>query len=510
MKTKIAIALLLFAAAASPAASAAALAAAAAGSAGPGMDRVLLPSAASPLVAVRLVFRTGSEDDPAGKEGLAALTARIMAEGATQSKTYPEIIDALYPIAGDIRVQVAKEMTTFFGVIHRDNLSRYAALLEDAVRRPKFADDDFKRHRQDAIDEISKSLRGNDDEELGKESLNVMLYGGTPYGHPEAGTVEGLRSITVEDVKGFYRSHFTRDRLTIGLAGGYPATFADTFAASFDGLPAAGAPRAPLPPREPLSKTSVRLVQKDARANAVSIGAPIALTRADDDFYPLYVASSYLGEHRTFNGVLMNQLRGVRGLNYGDYCYIENFVQDGGSTFPVPNIARREQYFSIWIRPVVPDNTWFSVRAALYHLDKLEREGIPEKDFEQTRKFLETYNKLWTQNASRRLGYAIDAKYYGKDIQAELQRRLPSITKAEVDAAVRKYLPKGNFDIAVVTDDAAKFQAQLVSGEPTPIHYDTQGTPEAVLTEDKTIEKFPIAVKAEDVRVVPASEMFEK
>lgn len=475
-----------------------------------GPERVLLPAGGSPLVAVRLAFRTGSQDDPAGKEGLAALTATIMAQGATQTKSYPQIIDALYPIAGDVDVQVSKEMTVFSGTIHRDNLERYAALLEDAVLRPKFADDDFRRHRQDAIDEISKTLRGNDDEELGKESLNVMLYGGTPYGHPNSGTVNGLTSITADDVRSFYRTHFTRDRLIVGLAGGYPASFADAFAARFDALPATGAARVELPPQPAPSKTSVLLVQKDARANAISIGAPIAVTRSDDDFYPLYVANSYLGEHRTFNGVLMNQLRGVRGLNYGDYSYIERFVQDGYTTFPAPNVPRREQHFSIWLRPVVPGNTWFAVRAALYHLDKLEREGIPEKDFEQTRKFLETYNKLWTQNASRRLGYAIDAKFYGKDIQAELQRRLPSMTKAEVDAAVRKYLPRGNFDIAVVTDDAGKFRDELVSGAATPIHYDTQGTPEAVLAEDKAIEKFPVPVKAEDVRIVPASEMFQK
>ncbi len=503
MKKSIALALLA-AGAAFP------LAAAVPGPAGAALEKVLLPSAGSPLVAVRLVFRCGSEDDPSGKEGLAALTATMMAEGATRSRTYPQIIDALYPIAGDIGVQVGKEMTAFSGTIHRDNLARYAALLEDSVLHPRFADDDFKRHRQDAVDAISKSLRGNDDEDLGKESLNVMLYGGTPYGHPQEGTVTSLRSITVDDVKAFYRSHFTRDRLVVGLAGGYPADFAEAFAARFDELPAAGAPRVTLPPPAPPTKTSVLLVEKDARANAVSIGAPIAVTRSDDDFYPLYVANSYLGEHRTFNGVLMNQLRGVRGLNYGDYSYIEGFVQDGGSTFPVPNIGRREQYFSIWLRPVVPDNTWFAVRAALYHLDKLEREGIPEKQFGQTKKFLETYSKLWTQNASRRLGYAIDAKYYGKDIQKELQRRLPAMTKAEVDAAVKKYLPNGNFDIAIVTDDAAKFKTQLLGGQPTPIHYDTQGTPESVLSEDKTIEKFPIAVAAEDVRIVPAGEMFEK
>jgi len=251
-------------------------------------------------------------------------------------------------------------------------------------------------------------------------------------------------------------------------------------------------------------------VKKPGPSTALSFGYPIDVHRGSREFYALWVANSWLGEHRNSSGHLFQFIRETRGMNYGDYSYIENFVQEGGSTFPVPNIARRDQSFSIWIRPVVPENTWFAVRAALYHLDKLEREGIPEKDFEQTRKFLQTYNKLWSQNASRRLGYAIGATYYDKDVQSELERRLPSMTKAEVDAAVRRHLPKGTFAIAVVTDHAEKFKQELLSGGATPIHYDTQGTPEAVLDEDKVIEKFPIAVKAEDVRVVPASEMFEK
>src|SRR5439155_12439890 len=36
-----------------------------------------LPVAATPLVALRFVFQAGAEDDPKGKEGLAALTAAM-------------------------------------------------------------------------------------------------------------------------------------------------------------------------------------------------------------------------------------------------------------------------------------------------------------------------------------------------------------------------------------------------------------------------------------------------
>src|SRR5467141_4810535 len=101
-----------------------------------------------------------------------------------------------------------------------------------------------------------------------------------------------------------------------------------------------------------------------APATAISIGFPIGVTRADKDFYALLVANSYLGEHRTFNGRLMNTMRGDRGLNYGDYSYTEIFIQDGGSTFPLTNIPRRQQFFSIWIRPVPPVNALFALRQA--------------------------------------------------------------------------------------------------------------------------------------------------
>ena len=93
-------------------------------------------------------------------------------------------------------------------------------------------------------------------------------------------------------------------------------------------------------------------VEKDCRSTAISIGFPIDVTRASPDFYALMIANSHLGEHRTFNGRLMIRMREVRGLNYGDYSYIEHFVQDGGSTFPLTNFTRSQQYFSIWIRPV--------------------------------------------------------------------------------------------------------------------------------------------------------------
>ena len=49
------------------------------------LQTVLLHNAQTPLVTFRLVFRTGSVDDPVGKEGLTTVTADLLAEGGTRS-----------------------------------------------------------------------------------------------------------------------------------------------------------------------------------------------------------------------------------------------------------------------------------------------------------------------------------------------------------------------------------------------------------------------------------------
>src|SRR6185503_18547085 len=55
--------------------------------------------------------------------------------------------------------------------------------------------------------------------------------------------------------------------------------------------------------------------QKDTRATAISIGAPLGITRADGaDWAALNVARAWLGEHRMSQGRLFQRLRVHRVL----------------------------------------------------------------------------------------------------------------------------------------------------------------------------------------------------
>jgi zinc protease len=469
----------------------------------------LLNSPSDPLVAFRIVIRAGSQNDPPGKEGLSALTAAMVAEGGTKSLTYDQLLEAFYPMAAFLGGAGRKEVTVFSSTIHRDNLGAFVPLVTRMIREPRFAPEDFERLRNEALDYVTKTLRASNDEELGKWTLQTELYKNHPYGHPDLGTAQGLKAITLDDVKQFHRRHYTHEALKLGLGGGFGESTTRMLESEFARLPSAplDVPQLPTPHRP--QGIDVTIVEKPADATAISLGFPIDVTRSDDDFYALAVANSYLGEHRTFNGKLMVDLRSKRGLNYGDFSYIEDFIQDGQSTFPVPNNPRRQAYFSIWIRPVPPDKAIFALRAALWELDRLVTSGLSPQDFEATRAYLLNYCKLWVQTLSRRLGYAMDGEFYGrKDLVTELTERLPRLTVAEVNSAVRKHLKSGGIKVAIVARDAAGLREILTSGKPTPITYDTQGTPEDVLAEDKQIAAFPL--KDVSVRIVPVAQMFER
>lgn len=474
-----------------------------------GQAASVLQPGTSPLIVFRIMFMTGAAFDPPGKAGLASLTAAIVGEGGSRAKTYQQIVDAMYPMATSVGWQVDKEMTVFTGTTHVENLDRFYGLLKEMLLEPGFRQDDFTRVRDAAVNYLKVSLREGNDEELGKEYLYDLVYAGHPYGHHNGGAISALQKLTVHDVRAFYRDHYTRANLVIGLAGGYPKGFDAKVEADFAKLPAGVADEIKFPAPMLPAGSRIAIVTRDTRSTAISMGFPIDVTRASPDWPAVALAASYLGQHRSSYSHLYQRLREARGLNYGDYAYVEYFPRGMFQFTPDPNLARQQQIFQIWIRPVEVNTGVFTLRAALYEYDRFVREGLSRDAFDATREFLTKYSNVLTQTQSARLGYALDSRYYGiADYNSYMRGALAKLTVDDVNRAIRQHLATDRMQIVIVTKDPKPFQDAVVKNTASPITYNSP-KPKDIMEEDASITAYKLNVKPENVTVVPVDRVFE-
>jgi zinc protease len=463
-----------------------------------------------PQLNIKLLFAVGSAHDPAGKEGLAALTAAMMSRAGSTTMTIDEIDAALYPTAGSFVGRTDKEVTSFTGSIHRDRWQTLNDIAFPQLLSQGWRQGDFDRLKMRQLNALVQDLRSNNEEELGKERLQTNIFRGTPYGHVTLGTVAGLRVITLDDVRGFARQMYTRANLTVGLSGDVPDEMVRDLQARLHTLP-----DGPAADRVKVEATrrpgiEVEILEKDTRATAMSFGFPIEVTRAHPDFAALSVARAWLGEHRMSSGRLYQQIREVRGINYGDYAYIEAFPRGMFQFFPDPNVARSRQIFEIWIRPVVPVNAHMTLRIAVHELAQLVRNGLTKEEFEATRDYLMKNVYVMTARQDQQLGYALDSRWYGIGEFTEYMRTaLRSLTVDHVNAAIKRHLPTENMSIVIVTKDAAALKQALASDAFSPIRYDG-GKPQALLDEDQVIGKLALKIKASDVTITPITDVFAR
>ncbi len=458
----------------------------------------------------RLQFLVGSAADPEGKEGLASIAAAMISNAGSADRKLDEIQKLLFPIAGGFGAFVDREMTTFSGSIHADNLATYFDVVLPQLVTPGMREEDFARVKAQAKTALVQALRTNNDEELGKEALQSALFAGSRYAHPAQGTVAGIDAITLDDVKSFVAQHYTQSNLVIGVAGSLDNAPRERLRRELGKLPAGVARKSERPLAHRPSGLEVDIIAKETRATAISLGAPIEVVRGHGDFAALYLARTWLGEHRSSMSRLYQRIREVRGMNYGDYAYIEAFRNGGSQFFASPNQARRAQLFEIWIRPVKPEHAHHALRIALFELEQLIQKGLDQADFESTREYLMKNVFLAVASQGQALGAKLDSRFYGIDeYTAYMRAELAELTLERVNAAIRRHLSAKDLRVVFVTKDAEGLSQALLADAPSAMTYESE-KPRELLEEDALIGARKLNIRPESLRIIPVDDVFAR
>lgn len=471
---------------------------------------VLDMRSSSPLVDVNLLFYTGAAADPEGKKGLAAITANMIARGGSESRSYKEIQKALYPIAGSFGVQIDKEMVSFRGRVNKDKVDEWYKIVSDQLLNPGWREDDFKRLKKEQLDGIKAGLKASNDEELGKEVLYSKLYQGHVYESYNYGDISDLEALTLEDLKAFYKAEFTQAKLNVGISGAMSDAAKAKLLKDLSTLPEGSEKRLTIADAPKLEGRHATIVEKPAKSTAVSFGFPIDTIRSDKDWAALWLMRSYFGEHRNSNSFLYQRIRQIRGMNYGDYAYIEYFPRGMYQTKPDANLGRSEQIFQIWLRPLRSNNdAHFATRVAQYELDKLIENGMSKEDFESTRNFLINFVPQMVASQDRQLGYALDSKFYNTDeFVAYVRKQLASLTVEDVNRVIRDNLQNKNIHYVFITGDAKDMKARLANETVSPLKYNAE-KPKSLTDEDKVIESYKLAIDKANIEVMDVKDVFK-
>jgi zinc protease len=280
-----------------------------------GIEAWLVEDHRIPLMALNLSIRGGASLDPAGKEGLALLTASLLDEGAgglTASVFQKEMADksiALsYGADQDSFSASVKTLTKF-----RDRAFDMLAL---SLTKPRFDADAVERVRNEMVTSIAQSMGAPG--WAARRRLSETVFAGHPYARPANGTIASLRAIAVPDMRQFMKTRLGRDQMLVTAAGDItPAELGPALDRIFAALPAKAAPFT-VPDVVAKDHGQTIIIQRELPQTLIMMAEP-GITRNDPDWYAGQIVNYTLGGGG-FQSRLMEDVRGAgskKGLSYG-------------------------------------------------------------------------------------------------------------------------------------------------------------------------------------------------
>ena len=281
---------------------------------GNGLRVIVVPKHDIPLVAARLMFRTGAAADPRGKAGLAALTAEVLTQG-TKTRTAEEIARGVEALGATLVAGARWDSTAIDVSVMSQNLPKAMEYVADVARNATFAKAELEREQAQTIDALQVEM--GEPRTVANLVASRLIFADAPYGNNLAGTPASVQKIRRDDVVAFHRQHYRPGNAVLVLAGDVTADAAFALAQSAfgawrsSGVAPATRVRADAAPAKP---RVVIVDMPEAGQSAITVGRR-GIRRADPRYMQALVANSVLGGG--YSSRLNQEIRIRRGLSYG-------------------------------------------------------------------------------------------------------------------------------------------------------------------------------------------------
>ena len=276
----------------------------------------LVESHEVPLVQVNLVVKAGNGDDPAGKFGLASLTAAMLDEGAG-TRSALDLADEIEFLGADLATTASFDASAVRLNVPVARLQAALPVMADVALRPTFPQAELDRVRQERLTAL---LQARDDPaQVAPIAFARAVFGPTHrYGNGAIGTEATIKGFTVADLRGFHTAWYRPDTATLVVVGDVTqAALRPQLEKHFGGWKASGAPvpRVPVPTAPQVTAGQITIVDMPGAAQSqIRIGS-VGVPRSTPDYFMLQVLNTILGG--SFTSRLNQNLREEHGYSYG-------------------------------------------------------------------------------------------------------------------------------------------------------------------------------------------------
>lgn len=278
-----------------------------------GLQVMLMENHELPIAGFSLTLRGGSALDPVGKEGLANLTAAMLARG-TEKLDALALDDAFTYLGTDIGSGADVDSSMVTMITLTKHLDKSLELMSGMAMSPRFAEEELVREREEMVTAILQSR--DRAEVLANNAFYTLLFGNNYRGRPTYGTEAGVANLTREDCLKFYQTWYHPNNAILIVTGDLTMeqlvpSLEKTFGAWQKGVLPEAQITIPEPPRE----TVVYLMDRPGAAQSQLRVGTVGIARNSPEYIPAVLWNMMLGG--TFASRMNLNLREDKGYTYG-------------------------------------------------------------------------------------------------------------------------------------------------------------------------------------------------
>ncbi|MCY4553233.1 MAG: insulinase family protein [Candidatus Poribacteria bacterium] len=402
-----------------------------------GVVLYLLEDHELPLFNINGLIKTGNIYDPADKVGLASICAGVMRTGGTMAREPDMLNEALESMAASVEVGMSREYGTVNLSTLAEDIEKGLEIFADVLRNPAFREEKLELRKQQAVEGIRR--RNDNPIQLAWRNFSALLYG-TDHPFGWYSEIEGIESITVDDLKAFHAKYYQPDNMMLAITGDFDTeTLIPKLEKVFAGWESTEIAFPDVPTVDATLEPSVNYIFKDLPQSVMLIGH-FGIKRTPDfpDYFALRVMNDILGEGG-FTSRLMREVREKHGLAY----MVGSIMQTTYYTNPGEWFAYSQTR---------TDKTAEAISLIIDVVKGLRDTPVPEAELQRTKDSLINSFVFGFESSSQIAFQQMMLAYrdFAPDFLETFTDNIAKVTAEDVQAVAQKYLHPDALTIVAV------------------------------------------------------------